>query len=322
MTFSEDILYLEPVYQPRVWGGRCLETVLGRNLPDCEQPYGESWDVSARKEADCEFVTGQLSGKKLTEVWRDSELRTAIFGHEAPTSERFPLLCKVLDAREKLSIQVHPPAEIASSLGGEPKTEMWYIAAADPGATLYVGLRSGMDRVAFEENLKNGTLEECVHTIYPKAGEHIFIPSGRLHAIGGGLLIYEIQQNSDTTYRVYDWNRMGLDGKPRDLHVEQSLQCIDFGDCEPSMDVADGKVIASCDHFRVEKHKFSVGESIDSALAGRFGIVTVLTGSIKGQNSESGKGAFVLVTHGLKEGRVTAGENGGEFLVTTWPDQS
>src|SRR5687767_1695966 len=159
-----------------------------------------------------------------------------LIGHAQPApGGRFPLLCKILDAREKLSLQVHPPSPAL----GEPKTEMWYIARADAGAQLYVGLKRGVTRHDFERALQGGTVEECFHTIPVRTGDTMFLPSGRVHAIGAGLVIFEIQQNSDTTFRVFDWNRVGLDGRPRDLHVAESLQSIDFDDVEPSLAAAE-----------------------------------------------------------------------------------
>jgi mannose-6-phosphate isomerase len=124
---------------------------------------------------------------------------------------------------------------VASALAGEPKTEMWYVAEAAPGAQLYVGLKRGVTRADFEQRIKAGTVAECFHRIGVQAGDAMFLPSGRVHALGAGLVIFEIQQNSDTTYRVFDWNRLGLDGKPRELHIPQSLASIDFNDYEPSL---------------------------------------------------------------------------------------
>ena len=161
-----------------------------------------------------------------------SEHRREVLGSAPPAREgRFPLLCKILDAREKLSLQVHPPAR-ARHLG-DPKTEMWYIAAAAPEAELFVGLKAGITPEAFAEAVRHGMVDACFHRIAVTAGDAMFLPSGRVHAIGAGLVIFEIQQNSDTTFRVHDWNRVGLDGKPRELHVTQSLESIDFADVEP-----------------------------------------------------------------------------------------
>jgi mannose-6-phosphate isomerase len=148
---------------------------------------------------------------------------------------RFPLLIKIIDARETLSLQVHPPPEKAAQLGGEPKTELWYVAQAAPGAELFVGLKQGVGRAEFETELARQTIAECFHRIPVKTGDAMFLPSGRVHALGAGLVIFEIQQNSDTTYRVFDWNRLDEHGKGRPLHVEQSLASIDFADFEPSL---------------------------------------------------------------------------------------
>ena len=206
------------------------------------------------------------------------------------------MLIKILDARDDLSIQVHPPAEIAPDLGGEPKTEMWYIADAEPDAKLYLGMKEGISREDFQQAIENGTVDQVVHAISPKAGDSIFIPSGRLHAIGAGLLIYEIQQNSDTTYRVFDWNRMGLDGSPRQLHVEESMQCIDFTDIEPTMDSPKGNCLASCSYFQVDQLKLSANSKVTNPSPERFSILTVVTGVLKSSNGQRYKtGDFILL---------------------------
>jgi mannose-6-phosphate isomerase len=145
------------------------------------------------------------------------------------------LLVKILDARDKLSLQVHPPTAVAARLGGEPKTELWYVADAAPTAELYAGLKRGVTPVEFEQKIAGGAVAECFHRLPVKTGDALFLPSGRVHALGAGNVIFEIQQNSDTTYRVFDWNRMGLDGQPRALHLPESLASIDFNDFEPAL---------------------------------------------------------------------------------------
>ena len=265
-----------PIYMTRVWGGRSLETVYQRDLPD-EQPYGESWEMSDRADEQSIVSSGPFAGKSLHDLWTNH--REEIFGEDL-TGDRFPLLIKILDARDDLSIQVHPPAEVADELGGDPKTEMWYIADCDPGAKLYIGLKDGCTRDTFERSLAEGTVEEQVHAVSPRAGESIFIPSGRLHAIGAGFLIYEIQQNSDTTYRVFDWNRVGLDGAPRDLHIEESMASIDFDDFEPGMDQPDGDTLASCEYFVVTRHNIPESEEI-TIQNDAFSIITVISGEIR-----------------------------------------
>ncbi|MGE9296861.1 MAG: type I phosphomannose isomerase catalytic subunit [Puniceicoccales bacterium] len=225
------LLSFEPIYQQRVWGGRGLEQKLGRSLPDSE-PYGESWEVVDRPEAQSKIANGELAGMTLRDALENQS--AILMGPGWDPHQPFPILVKWLDCKERLSLQVHPPADIAPELGGEPKTENWYVASAEPNSGLLVGLKQGATKEEFEHRLLNNTLEECVHRVNVTAGESMFVRSGRIHAIDGGNLILEIQQNSDTTYRVYDWGRVGLDGKPREMHIEQSLKCINFDDFEPS----------------------------------------------------------------------------------------
>ncbi len=275
---SIQALLFHPLPMKRVWGGRQLETVYQRPLPDAD-PFGESWEVVDREDAQSFVTAGEFAGKSLNELWANH--REMIFGVGLPDSERFPILVKILDAREDLSIQVHPPAHKAEELRGEPKTEMWYIADALPGAKLYVGLKAHSNREAFAKAIADGTVADHVHEIPVSAGDSIFIPSGRLHAIGGGLLIFEIQQNSDTTYRVFDWNRMGLDGKARELHIEQSMASIDFNDVEPSANHPADSIIASCEFFQVERINLEQNESIGGTRADRFCLLHIVKGGLR-----------------------------------------
>jgi len=225
-------LTFQPIFKERVWGGRNLERLYHKDLPPIV-PIGESWEISDRPEGVSVIANGPLAGKDLR--WLMEHHAGELLGPARPQGGRFPLLIKILDAQERLSLQVHPPADVAARLGGEPKTELWYIADAQPGAELYAGLRRGATRAEFERQLQDGTVADCFHRVAVKPGDVMFLPSGRVHAIGAGIVVFEIQQNSDTTYRVFDWNRPGLDAKPRELHVEQSLQCIDFQDFEPAL---------------------------------------------------------------------------------------
>ncbi|MGI9243505.1 MAG: type I phosphomannose isomerase catalytic subunit [Verrucomicrobiales bacterium] len=288
MMESEPIRF-RPLYMERVWGGRSLENVYGRELPEADVPIGESWEMVDRPEAQSLVEGGEFHGKSLHELW--TEHRESIFG--GGEGERFPLLVKILDAREKLSVQVHPPEAAASSLGGEPKAEIWYIADAEPEASLYVGLRRGVSKDAFVAGVHEGATAEQVHQIVARAGESIFIPSGRLHAIGAGMLIFEIQQNSDTTYRVFDWNRVGLDGTPRDLHIDESIACIDFDDIEPEMDSPRGEVLAECREFRVER--WDLGTQPRAGADGLFAVIAVIDGKIRCGSDEFEAGDFFLI---------------------------
>ena len=226
-------LTFQPIFKERVWGGREIERLYGKKLPPAT-PIGESWEISDRPGDASVIANGPLAGKDLR--WLMENHRAELLGKAKPASgDGFPLLCKILHAREKLSLQVHPPADRAAQLGGEPKTEMWFIAEAAPEAELYVGLKRGVTRAAFEKKIRDGSVAECFHHLPVKQGDAMFLPSGRVHAIGAGLVIFEIQQNSDTTSRVFDWNRVGLDGKPRELHIAESLASIDFNDFEPGL---------------------------------------------------------------------------------------
>jgi mannose-6-phosphate isomerase len=227
-----------PIFKERVWGGRKLAELYGKALPP-GVPIGESWEITDRPEGVSVIANGPLAGKTLR--WVMEHHPRELLGNARPASEgRFPLLVKLLDSRDKLSLQVHPPASKAAALRGEPKTEMWYFADTDPGADIFVGLKHGVTRGEFERRTADGTVAECFHRIEVRRGDAMFLPSGRVHALGAGSVLFEIQQNSDTTYRVFDWNRVGLDGKPRDLHVAQALESIEFADFEPGLALRGG----------------------------------------------------------------------------------
>lgn len=308
---SESPITFQPLYKTRVWGGRVLESRYGRSLPD-EQPYGEAWELVDREDDQSMVTSSNYAGKTLHELW--TQHRSEIFGEGLPDSERFPILIKILDCQDDLSIQVHPPANLAPSLNGEPKTEMWYLAGAEDSASLYIGFKDGVTREQFEQSIQDGTVEDHVHRIAPKEGESIFIPSGRLHAIGGGNLIFEIQQNSDTTYRVFDWNRVGLDGQPRELHIDESLASIDFDDFEPAMDTPDGNTLATCEYFRTDEIKVSADEIISNPSEDKFSVLAVISGELKSKETSHRPGDFLLLPKGCEH--LTASEDTTVLQVT------
>lgn len=255
-------LLFDPIYKPRLWGGRRLSDVLGRELPGTG-PVGESWEV-ADLEGDQSVArgAGEVAGRTLGELVRDwgADLlgSTPLFGG------RFPLLIKYLDARENLSVQVHPDDAMARALGGgvRVKHEAWYIVAADRDACIFRGLRPGVDRDGLRDAIRRGSVVELLHRVPVRAGECYYVPSGTLHALGAGVMVAEIQTASDVTYRVYDWGRTDpATGHPRDLHVEQALECIAFGPQsfpqELRSDVAGAWTAASrlitCDSFVVDR---------------------------------------------------------------------
>ncbi|MCR6655585.1 MAG: class I mannose-6-phosphate isomerase [Opitutus sp.] len=276
-----DILRFEPLYQERVWGGRALETALGRKLPDAKGPIGESWEIVDRPEAQSVVRDGPLKGETLRDVIQQS--CADIMGPKWDVAKPFPILVKWLDCRERLSLQVHPPAEVAGELKGEPKTENWYIAHTAADARLIVGLKKGVTRQQFEKAIADNTLENCVHSFRVAAGDSILVHSGQIHAIDAGNLILEIQQNSDTTYRVYDWGRVGLDGKPRQMHVEQSLKSIDWDDFEPApvRGAPTSGVIADCREFRIRRVVLGQGERYTVASGEQPRLLSVVSGTVR-----------------------------------------
>jgi mannose-6-phosphate isomerase len=317
-------LTFHPISKERVWGGREMERLFGKKLP-AGRPIGESWEISDRPGDVSVIANGPLAGKNLR--WLMENHRVELLGDAKPANEnRFPLLCKILDAREKLSLQVHPPAGKAAELGGEPKTEMWFIADAAPGAELFVGLKRGVTRDKFEKKIKDGTVAECFHRIPVRAGDAMFLPSGRVHAIGAGLVIFEIQQNSDTTYRVFDWNRVGLDGKPRELHFAQSLASIDFNDFEPALvqskfsgeDPVQKRPLVCEPLFKVEAWRANAGAGVSlkprtlQIIAGLSGWLEIQSGSAPVKLSA---GQFCLVPACLERTEITA-QSDAAWLLT------
>ena len=283
-------LTFQPIFIERMWGGRRLESEFHKKLPP-QKRIGESWEIVDRSEAQSVVVGGPLGGRTLHELW--TQQREDIFGDLADTP-RFPLLIKILDAQEKLSLQVHPPENVASKLGGEPKSEFWYVAAANPDAEVFVGFREPITRDMFEEKLRHGTVIDYVHKIAVRAGDAIFLPAGRVHAIGAGNLLIEIQQNSDTTYRVFDWNRADpTTGKQRDLHIQQAIQCIDFKDVQPKPIQSEGELLIS--HTLFEIQKWNLVEARETAPLGQFAIVCCLTGNLSCAEGKLAPGEFFLV---------------------------
>lgn len=314
-------LTFHPHFKERVWGGRQLEALYGKALPPTV-PIGESWEITDRPEGVSVVAHGPLAGRDLR--WLMTEHRAELLGAGHEDTDRFPLLIKILDAREKLSLQVHPPAALAAELGGEPKTEMWYVAAAEPEADLFVGLKRGVTRAEFETKLRTGEVAECFPRRVVKAGDAMFLPSGRVHAIGAGNVIFEVQQNSDTTYRVFDWNRLGLDGQPRELHVEKSLRSIDFNDFEPSLinsiysrnEVLRARFLVDDPLFRVNAFEVRRGQRyhVRGAVCQILGL---LQGRMQVQHPLAeitlSPGQFVLLPAGLERTTLTA-DRRSEYL--------
>ena len=303
----------------RVWGGVGLSR-FGKKLPPGAR-IGEVWEMVDREDAQSVVTGGEFEGKTLNNLWLHN--REEVFGAAYIThrSERFPLLVKLLDAADKLSVQVHPPAHKAQELGGEPKTEVWYFLDCTEDANIYAGLKKGITRVAFQKLLETGGVETALHEIPVRTGESIFIPSGRLHAIGAGNLIIEIQQNSDTTYRVFDWNRTGLDGKPRELHIEQSMASIDFEDFEPRVKSSTDPLVADCEYFHVEKVSLTTA-SRDLRPDGRFALAVSIDRPVICAGRTFGPAQFFLVPATACGMEVSPINENTHLLVCTLPTKS
>lgn len=263
----------------RVWGGRGFEKVLGRTLP-ADKIIGESWEICDRPEAPSIIDGGKFDGKTLREVVQNSS--AYLMGPAWNGAQAFPILVKWLDCQERLSLQVHPPMGVAEKLGGEPKTENWYVADCAPNSGLIAGFKKGATKEAFIASLADNSAEKLVHRFPVAKGDSLFVESGRIHAIDGGNMILEIQQNSDTTYRVYDWGRVGLDGKPRQLHVEESIASIDFNDFEPMPVRVSSKkgMLCECKEFSIELLRLDAGEKFSFNANEAMRIVSVAEGEL------------------------------------------
>jgi len=283
----------------RVWGGRRLAELFGKHLPSGTR-IGESWEIVDRPEAQSTVRDGPWRGRTLHELWQNH--RAEVFGAIAD-APRFPLLVKLLDAQTILSLQVHPPSQMAAELEGEPKTELWYIAHAEPAAEIYAGLKKGTSRARLEAALTNGTVAEEIHRLPVRTGDAMFLPSGRLHAVGAGNVIVEIQENSDTTYRVFDWNRREPDSLPRTLHLAEAFRSIDFADFEPALlPSTSGESLVKNPLFDVEKWNLATEREVSPA--GTFAIVGCLAGQVECAGAELKPGEFFLVPAALAGRRL------------------
>jgi mannose-6-phosphate isomerase len=285
-----------PVFKQRIWGGRRLLEIFGKELPLGEK-IGESWEIADLPEGQSRIANGPLAGQTLGEVVRrhaqeiagkkDSRRGLASRaprprseggtpstqrGQACPELaerdgrdthlERFPLLVKFLDAQDVLSVQVHPDAETCRRMGkGDPKTECWYVIQAEPGAVIYEGFKKEVTRERFAKAIQDGTAADLLAAVAVKPGECHFIPAGTVHSLGAGLLIAEVQTPSDTTYRVFDWNRVDDSGKPRPLHIAEALESLHFDVTPDKLPVTTVGRLVDCEYFRVDKgHQAANGE--------------------------------------------------------------
>lgn len=253
-----DIIFLSPCFKDYLWGGTLLKEKLNKNVENIECT-AESWEISTNKDGESIITNGEYKNKTLTEVFELKNKRVEIFGEKAKDLKEFPILIKFIDANQNLSVQVHPNDEYAkekeNSLG---KTEMWYILDCKPNAKIICGLKNNVTNEEFSKSMNSEEIIKYLNIVDVKKGDVIYIPAGTVHAIMEGTLIAEVQQNSNITYRVYDWGRVGKDGKPRELHIEKALDVIDFNknaDIKNSMNIEKNKNenIIKNSYFKTDK---------------------------------------------------------------------
>lgn len=293
-----------PKLFPRLWGGHNLHDILHRQEPDTQELYGESWEICDRAEHSSIVAQGKYKGKTLHELWTTQQ--ESLFGIGYERFPFFPLLCKILDAEDVLSLQVHPPENIAKELNGESKTECWYIYRAHPEACLFAGWNDYYTHADIENALNNKHLDKLLHKLPAYTQQSIHIPSGRVHAIGAGLMIFEIQENSDTTYRLYDWNRVDGSGNPRELHKKEALKSLVLNDICPAMRSHAPGVISQCSEFIIEQRDYTLGESVLPDDQEHFSLLILTKGSVQWGDFIAQEGDFLLAPRQLNTGNSIA----------------
>jgi mannose-6-phosphate isomerase len=275
-------LRFEPILRQYLWGGRRLGTELGKRLGPGDH-YAESWEIVDHGADQSVVADGPRAGKRLHDLVRENGRE--LLGRHQPL-QQFPLLYKFLDAHQTLSVQVHPNDAQAARLNPPDlgKTEAWVVLAADPGSRIYAGLKPGVDRAQLEDALRRGVCDKCLHSFEPAVGDCILIEAGTVHAIGAGLVIAEIQQASDTTFRLFDWNRVDRDGKPRPLHIQESLDTIDYarGPVFPRTPQPTNRPyverLVECEKFIVDRWRIDGAQQF--SVNGQFHILSAVEGQM------------------------------------------
>ena len=286
-------LRFEPILRKLIWGGRRLGTVLHKPIGPGND-YAESWELADYRDAVSVVNEGPLAGTTLRELVR--QRAAEVLGPPLADRQEFPLLVKFIDAREVLSVQVHPDDEKGRRLAGDNgKTETWVIVDAEPGSLIYAGLRQGVTREQFEVAIRAGQVEPLLHRFPARPGDCILIEAGTVHAIGAGVLLAEIQQMSDATFRVYDWGRVGADGQPRELHIRQALEATDFDrgpvnplvpDSEPAGEGNVRERLSRCLYFELERWRLTRPAVL--GRGDRFTILMAMEGSVEVRHQGQG----------------------------------
>ncbi|GJM26195.1 MAG: mannose-6-phosphate isomerase [Phycisphaerae bacterium] len=310
-------MIFKPIFKPRIWGGRKIQTRFDKTLP-AGVNIGESWELADLENDQSVVASGSMQGRTLSELV--TEWGNDLLGGISLFEGRFPLLIKYLDAREHLSVQVHPNAKLAAELGGTVriKNEAWVVIEAEPDGCIYRGLVEGVTPEQFAAALSDGGVEKLMQRIPVRAGDAYYLPSGTVHALGGGVLVAEVQTPSDTTYRVYDWDRVdAATGQPRELHIDRAMQCINFGD--QTIHGEDRSHVASvwttitrlvnCESFMIERVRMVEGLDQDIPYE-QLVVWMVLEGRaiVTWDNDQSrldvGKGDTVLIPAGANQCRL------------------
>jgi mannose-6-phosphate isomerase len=322
---------LEPIFSPRIWGARSLAPLYAEKS-DLTEPLGEAWLSGL----DCKIATPEFRGKSLREAWR--EMPADWRGRQFAGDEEFPLLVKFIFPKEMLSLQVHPDDAFASAheraAGGRGKTEMWHIVSADPDAHILLGLKPGADKKAFLSGLEKQTLESLFQSHAVHAGDTIFVPAGTPHAIGPGMIVCEVQEYSDLTYRVYDYCRLDAHGKPRELHVDKALQVMNFGALKGGKtspislksEQENRSLLAACSFFATERWEFDAEVPLEVSTE-RFELLVILAGNghIRWGNSslpyQTGECWLIPASLGRLSLHAEQGAGAGTSLIRTYvPD--
>ena len=309
-------LKFKPIYKKRIWGGQKLREVFGKDLPPGEK-IGESWELTDLPEDKSVIVNGELKGKTLASAIEQYPVEiTGGPYFESP----FPLLIKFLDAQDVLSVQVHPDEQTVKRMGkGQPKTECWYIIWAEPGAVIYKGLKKGVTKQQFTEAIEKGDVADLLNEVPVEVGQCHFLPAGTTHAIGPGLVIAEIQSPSDTTYRVFDWNRVDQTGKPRQLHIKEALESINFNMSEDELPVTTIGRLVHSEFFSIDKgHQAKNCEALLSPGELKTLIILSGCGTIRGSdgNSVEFKAGDCLLVPAAYEGAILFVDD-TEYLTVT-----
>jgi mannose-6-phosphate isomerase len=309
-------LKFKPIYKQRIWGGQKLREFFGKDIPEGEK-IGESWELADLPDDKSVIANGELAGQTLGSV---IEKHPKEITGDKNFSRPFGLLIKFLDAEDILSVQVHPDEQTCQRMGkGEPKTECWYIISASDDAIIYKGLKEGVTKEAFAEAIKKGNVAEMLAKVPVAGGQCHFLPAGTAHSIGPGLLIAEIQTPSDTTYRVFDWNRVDDTGKPRPLHIEEALESIHFDASSDNLSVTTIGRLIDCEHFKIDKRHQAEGCEL-LLSPGEMKTLIILTGfgSILGANGTliDFKAGDCLLVPAAYEGAVQFADDTQYLAVT------